>query len=57
VKSSDALSDFIDLTVMRFAKDHRFRVRLLAEAGETARETAQRVRREAAAAGSRRTAA
>lgn len=52
----DTLSDFINMTVTRFDKDHQFRLRLLAEADETARETAQRVRRENYTAALRRTA-
>lgn len=54
--SSDALADFIDMTVTRFTKDRVFRLRLLAEADETARETARRIRREASIAAQRRTA-
>jgi hypothetical protein len=54
--SSDALNDFVDLTTMRFTKDRNFRLRLLAEADETPRETAQRIRRESFVAAQRRTA-
>ena len=53
---SDGLSDFVEMTALRFEKDHRFRLRLLAEADETPRETAQRVRRESFVTAQRRTA-
>lgn len=53
---SDALTDFVDMTTMRFAKDRTFRLRLLAEADETPRETAYRIRRESMIAAQRRTA-
>lgn len=53
---SDALADFVDMTVMRFTKDRIFRLRLLAEADETPREQAIRIRREALIAAQRRTA-
>lgn len=53
---SDALSDFVEMTAKRFQKDQRFRVRLMAEADETPRETAIRIGREAHAAALRRTA-
>ena len=53
---SDGLADFLDMTAVRFGQDYRFRLRLLAEADETPRETALRVRREAHTASLRRTA-
>ncbi len=53
---SDALSDFVEMTVQRFQKDQVFRLRLMAEADETPRETALRISREAHAAALRRTA-
>lgn len=53
---SDALGDFVDMTTMRFTKDRSFRLRLLAEADETPRETARRIRRESMIAAQRRTA-
>lgn len=53
---SDALAGFIVLTAMRFAKDRTFRLRLLAEADETPRETAHKMRRDAMLAAQRRTA-
>ncbi|GAB6857323.1 hypothetical protein [Microbacterium xylanilyticum] len=53
---SDALGDFVEMTALRFEKDRAFRLRLLAEADETPRETAQRIRREAFEAAQRRTA-
>lgn len=53
---SDALAGFIALTAMRFAKDRTFRLRLLAEADETPRETARKLAAEAHATALRRTA-
>ncbi|MEV8250494.1 hypothetical protein AB0O87_06180 [Microbacterium sp. NPDC076768] len=53
---SDALLDFIDLTTAQFTRDRSFRLRLLAEADETPRETAYRIRRESMTAAQRRTA-
>lgn len=53
---SDPLSDFIENTVIRFARDPKFRVRLLAEAGQTAQEKAARLRREVQAGQLRRRA-
>ena len=52
----DALSDFVDMSATRFARDARFRLRLLAEADETPRETARKIAREAAVTAQRRTA-
>lgn len=54
--SSDALSDFVEMTVTRFTKDQQFRFRLMAEADETPRETARKIAAEAHAAALRRTA-
>ncbi|MDR6142064.1 hypothetical protein QE375_001618 [Microbacterium foliorum] len=56
VSHSDALSDFIDMTMSRFLRDRDFRLRLLAEADETPRETAYKIRRESMIAAQRRTA-
>lgn len=53
---SDALGNFVQMTATRYEKDHKFRLRLLAEADETPRETARRIRREAHSAALRRTA-
>jgi hypothetical protein len=53
---SDALADFVEMTVTRFTKDQRFRFRLMAEADETPRETAHKMAAEAHAAALRRTA-
>lgn len=53
---SDALSDFVEMTVTRFAKDQQFRFRLMAEADETPRETARKLTAEAHATALRRTA-
>lgn len=55
-RSSDPLGDFVQMTATRYEKDHKFRLRLLAEADETPRETARRIRREAHSAALRRTA-
>jgi len=54
--TSDALANFVDLTAMRFVRDRGFRLRLLAEADETPRETANKIRRDAMIAAQRRTA-
>lgn len=54
--SSDALADFVEMTVTRFTKDQQFRFRLMAEADETPRETAHKIRRESMIAAQRRTA-
>lgn len=56
VTHSDALADFIEMTVTRFTKDQQFRFRLMAEADETPRETARKIAAEAHAAALRRTA-
>lgn len=53
---SEPLTDFVDLTVARYNRDRGFRLRLLAEADETAQETARRIRHEALIAAQRRTA-
>ncbi|UUE19342.1 hypothetical protein [Microbacterium sp. J1-1] len=53
---SDALADFVEMTVTRFAKDQRFRFRLMAEADETPREAAHRVRLDATSKALRRIA-
>lgn len=53
---SDAIGDFVEMTVTRFTKDQQFRVRLMAEADETPRETARKIAAEAHAAALRRTA-
>lgn len=53
---SDALADFVEMTVTRFTKDQQFRFRLMAEADETPRETAYKIRRESMLAARRRTA-
>ncbi|WP_153302220.1 hypothetical protein [Microbacterium foliorum] len=53
---SDALAGFMALTALRYAKDRAFRLRLLAEADETPRETAFKIRRESMIAAQRRTA-
>lgn len=53
---SNALADFVEMTVTRFTKDQRFRFRLMAEADETPRETARKIAAEAHAAALRRTA-
>ena len=55
-RRSDPLADFVDMTVMRFARDRIFRLRLLAEADETPQETAHKIRRDAMIAAQRRTA-
>lgn len=53
---SDGLADFVEMTAIRFEQDRRFRLRLLAEADETPRETALKISRSAHAAALRRTA-
>lgn len=53
---SDPLAVFVAMTVMRFAKDREFRLRLLAEADETPREAAYKIRRDDMVAARRRTA-
>lgn len=53
---SDPLVDFVDLTVARFNRDRAFRLRLLAEADETPRETALKIRRDSMIVAQRRTA-
>lgn len=54
--SSDALADFVGMTVTRFLRDRDFRLRLLAESHETPRETAYKIRRDSMIAAQRRTA-
>ena len=56
VTHSDPLSDFVEMAVERYDRDHDFRLRLLAEADETPREVAKRISHDERVAAWRRAA-
>ena len=55
-RRSDPLAVFLAMTAKRYERDHRFRLRLHAEADETPREKAHKIRRDQIVAAQRRTA-